>query len=242
MPLVAGFDDGQAHFVKARRFFGQRLEDAHLGLADPWPHHALVVGHDGFQAGLERADRLPGLEDVAVEGHDDAFRQKQRPEVVVHLGELLPCHLDPALEDASSFPLLPGLLDAAFLGIEDDGALRRADAGLFTDRQDHLLAQVELTTLLRVVPLVALGEERVGVGQVTEPFGAVVLDRQIGERATRHQRQGDVDLRDAIFVQGVLDQFTDQPTLAVFLGLPAQPGLVHCEPLLRHGNLLKLRA
>ena len=42
---------------------------------------------------------------------------------------------------------------------------------------------------------VALGEQRVGMGQVTETFGGIVLDGQIGQRSTRDQRQADGDLR-----------------------------------------------
>ena len=116
MPLVAGFDDRQAHLVQARHFARQRLEDAHLGLADPWPHHALVVGHERFQAGLEGADRLAGQEPVAVERHGDVVRQQQRPQVVADLRVLLPGQPDAALEDGASLPLLPGLLDAALVG------------------------------------------------------------------------------------------------------------------------------
>ena len=37
-----------------------------------------------------------------------------------------------------------------------------------------------------------------------------------------------------VFVQGVLDQFADQPALAMLLGLFAEPRLVHVEPLLAH--------
>jgi hypothetical protein len=91
-----------------------------------------------------------------------------------------------------------------------------------------------LTTLLRVAPLVALGEQGVGVRQVTESFGAIVFDGEIGERPTRHQGQGHGDLRDPGFVEGVLDQFPDQPAFALLLGLLAQAGLVHVKPVLVH--------
>ena len=74
---------------------------------------------------------------------------------------------------------------------------------------------------------------------MTEAFRAVVLDRQIGERTARDQRQGDGDLRDAWLVQGVLDQFADQAALAVFLGLLAKASTINIEPLLAHRRLLE---
>jgi len=62
----------------------------------------------------------------------------------------------------------------------------------------------------------------------------VILNNQLSQRTTRQQGQSDGDLRDAGFVQGVLDQFPDQPALALLFGLLAQPGPVHVEPLLAH--------
>ena len=73
------------------------------------------------------------------------------------------------------------------------------------------------------------------MAQVLEPFRAIVLDGEVGERSARHQGQGDGDLRDARLVQGVLDQFADQTALAVFFGLLAQARTINVEPLLAHG-------
>ena len=76
------------------------------------------------------------------------------------------------------------------------------------------------------------------MGQVAEALGAVVLHGQVRERATGDRGQGDVDAGDARFIQGVLDQLPDQPALAMLLGLLAESGSVHVEPLLAHWKLL----
>src|SRR5262249_37177335 len=99
---------------------------------------------------------------------------------------------------------------------------------------DQLLPEVELAPLLRIASLVALGKERVGVGQIPEPFRGVVLDGQIGQRTARHEGQGDGDLRDALFIEGVLDKLTNEPSLTMLFGLSAQARPVHVKPL-RHG-------
>jgi hypothetical protein len=98
VPAVAGVHDRQPHLVQARRLARQRLVDAHPGLAHPRPHHALVVGHQRLQARLERAQGLAGQEPVAVEGHDNALREQQGPQVVAGQGKLFPGHPDAALE------------------------------------------------------------------------------------------------------------------------------------------------
>lgn len=75
------------------------------------------------------------------------------------------------------------------------------------------------------------------MGQVMESFGGIIFHGEISEGPTCDEGQGDGDLRDARLVQGVLDQFTDEPPLALLLGLATQPRLVNVEPLIAHGDL-----
>ena len=75
-----------------------------------------------------------------------------------------------ALEHGSSLSLLPGLFDAAFVGSKTTVPLV-VNAGTLADSQDQLLAEVVLASLLRVDPLVALREERVGVAKSLNPSG-----------------------------------------------------------------------
>ena len=72
------------------------------------------------------------------------------------------------------------------------------------------------------------------MGQITKPFRAVVLNRDVGQGTARNQRQSDGDLSDTCFIQAVLHEFAYQPAFFQFLGLFAQTCFIHIKPLLCH--------
>src|SRR5262249_9397439 len=129
--------------------------------------------------------------------------------VVANRGEFLPGQPEASLEDGPTVTLLPRMLGAAFFWVEEDRTLGGGDAGTLADSEDELFTQVVLAPLFGVGALVAVGKERVRVRQITEPFGAIVLDRQLRQRPARHRLQSHDNLRDAGLVEGVLDQLAD---------------------------------
>src|SRR5439155_15736348 len=137
-------------------------------------------------------------------------------------GVLVFAHPEPAHEDRTALAPVLRPLDPTLGRIEDHRAPGGGDAGAVTRREDQLLAEVVLAALHRVGALAAGSEERVSVRKVPETLRAIILNCEVRDRFARNRRKANVDAGDAGLVQRVLDQFADQPALAVLLGLPAQ--------------------